>query len=83
MGEARLFTTFDFDLHPIGLRKYCRHFCEVAVTTAAWQRVVLHEGAEVRAFTGDEALSLPRLSPYDAFALFMHHQQQRLGRDAC
>lgn len=80
MGKARLFTTFDFDLHPIGLKKYRRHFCEVAVTGTAWRQIVLHEGAEVRAFTGDEALSLPRLSPYDAFALFMHHQQRRLGR---
>jgi hypothetical protein len=39
---------------------------------------VLHEGSDVRALTGDEALSLPRISPYDAFALFLHHNRHRL-----
>jgi hypothetical protein len=40
---------------------------------------VLHEGSDVRALTGDEALSLPRISPYDAFALFLHHNRNRLA----
>jgi 8-oxo-dGTP pyrophosphatase MutT (NUDIX family) len=79
IGGARLFTTFDFDMQPTGLRKYRRYYCEVAVTGAAWKRMVLHEGAEVRAFTGDEVLALSKLAPYDAFALFMHHYRHRLG----
>lgn len=79
ISEALLFTTFHFDMRPMGLKKYCRHYCEVAVTDAAWKRIVLHEGADIRAFTGDEALALPRLSPYDAFALFMYHHRQRLN----
>jgi 8-oxo-dGTP pyrophosphatase MutT (NUDIX family) len=79
VGEARLFASFDFDLQPIGLRRYYRKYYEVAVSNTAWSRAVLHEGTDVRALTGDEVLSLPRISPYDAFALFLHHHRNRLG----
>ena len=78
-GEARLFTTINYDLDPIGLDCYFRRYYEVPVAIAAWNRVVLHEGSDVRALTGDEALSLPRISPYDAFALFLHHNRNRLA----
>ena len=77
--EARLFATIDYDLQPIGLDCYSRKYYEIPVTLAAWNRVVLHEGSEVRALRGDEALSLPRISPYDAFALFLHHNRNRLA----
>ena len=78
LGEARLFAVLNYDLQPIGLDCYFRRYFEVDVTTAAWERAVLHEGSDVRALTGDEALSLPHLSPYDAFALFLHHNRVRL-----
>jgi 8-oxo-dGTP pyrophosphatase MutT (NUDIX family) len=78
LNEARLFVTINYDLQPIGLNCYFRRYYEVPVTIAAWKRVVLHEGSDVRALTGDEALSLPRISPYDAFALFLHHNRNRL-----
>jgi 8-oxo-dGTP pyrophosphatase MutT (NUDIX family) len=77
--QARLFATIDYDLQPIGLDCYFRKYYEVPVTLTAWNRVVLHEGSEVRALRGDEALSLPRISPYDAFALFLHHNRNRLA----
>ena len=77
--EARLFTTIDYDLRPIGLDCYFRRYYEVPLTLTAWNRVVLHEGSEVRALRGDEALSLPRLSPYDAFGLFLHYNRNRLA----
>jgi 8-oxo-dGTP pyrophosphatase MutT (NUDIX family) len=79
MTEARLFTTINYDLQPIGLHCYFRKYYEVPVTVAAWNRVVLHEGSDVRALMGDEALSLARISPYDAFALFLHHNRNRLA----
>lgn len=78
-AEARLFAVLDYDLQPIGLDCYFRRYFEVAVSTAAWQRAVLHEGSDVRALTGTEALSLPHLSPYDAFALFLHHNRAQLA----
>ena len=51
---------------------------EMPVTLAAFDRLVLHEGTEMRALAGDEALSLPRLSSYDGFALFLHYRRRRL-----
>src|SRR5262249_7026718 len=62
VNDARLFAIINYDLQPIGLDCYFRRYYEVPVTIAAWNRVVLHEGSDVRALTGDEALSLPRIS---------------------
>jgi 8-oxo-dGTP pyrophosphatase MutT (NUDIX family) len=78
VGEAHLFTTFRYDLAPLGLDKYIRSYFVVPVSLAAWERVVVHEGSDARALTGEQALSLPRISPYDAFALFLHYQRHRL-----
>jgi 8-oxo-dGTP pyrophosphatase MutT (NUDIX family) len=75
LGEARPFVVLNYDLQPIGLNCYFRRYFEVAVSTAAWKR----EGSDVRALPGEEALSLPWLSPYDAFALFLHHNRARLA----
>lgn len=75
--RAKLFTRFDFDLRPVGLRCYVRSYYEVPIGTAALAGLRLREGADMRVFRGDEALAL-RLSPYDAFALFMHFHRKRL-----
>jgi 8-oxo-dGTP pyrophosphatase MutT (NUDIX family) len=80
LEAASLFVRFDFDLTPMGLGRYFRAFYEVRITAAVHARLVLREGAEMRALSGDEALSLPRLSPYDSFALFLHHHRRRLTR---
>jgi 8-oxo-dGTP pyrophosphatase MutT (NUDIX family) len=78
VATATLFTRFHFDLAPTGLARCFRAFYEVPITAAELGRLALHEGAQMRAMPGDEALSLARLSPYDAFALFMHHHRRRL-----
>jgi 8-oxo-dGTP pyrophosphatase MutT (NUDIX family) len=82
MPEARLFVRFEYDLTPIGLGRYFRAYYEVPVSLAAFDHLVLREGAEMRALAGDEALALPRISPYDAFALFLHHHRRRLAGSA-
>ena len=78
VATAQLFVRFDFDLTPMGLTRYFRAFYEVPISGAAYRRLVLHEGVEMRALSGDDALSLPRLSPYDSFALFMHCHRRRI-----
>ena len=80
LQTAELFVRFDFDLTPMGLARYFRAYYEVPITAAAYERLVLHEGADMRALPGDDALSLQRLSPYDSFAVFMHHHRRRIGR---
>jgi 8-oxo-dGTP pyrophosphatase MutT (NUDIX family) len=82
MSDARLFVRFQFDLTPMGLGQYFRAYYEVPVALAAFDRLVLREGADMRAMPGDEALALPRISPYDAFALFLHHGRARLAGSA-
>ena len=76
-GQARLFTRFEFDLQPVGKGCYFRSYYEVPIPTATLSHLTLHEGADMRAFASDEALSL-RLSPYDGFALLLHHQELQL-----
>jgi len=78
LTQARHFVRFDFDLTPIGLKRYFRTYYEVPVALASFERLVLREGAELRALPGDEALALPAMSPYDGFALFLHHRRDRL-----
>lgn len=78
LETAELFVRFDFDLTPMGLKRYFRAYYEVPISAAAHERLVLHEGAQMQALPGDDALSLPRLSPYDSFALFMHHHRRRI-----
>jgi 8-oxo-dGTP pyrophosphatase MutT (NUDIX family) len=78
MAEARHFVRFEFDLTSMGLGRYFRAYYEVPVTLAAFDRLTLHEGADMCALSGDEALALPCMSPYDGFALFLHHHRSRL-----
>jgi 8-oxo-dGTP pyrophosphatase MutT (NUDIX family) len=72
--EARLFTRFEFDLRPIGKERYFRSYYRVPLPLAVFSELTLHEGAAMKAFSGEEAFNL-RLSPYDSFALFLYCQQ--------
>lgn len=72
VGGARRFTRFDFDFAPQGYGVVTRFYFEVEVPRAAFDRFVLHEGAAFRAIAGAELLSALRVTPYDAFALWMH-----------
>lgn len=76
--EASVFTRFDFDLGPAGGRLY-RIYYRVAMTQAEFARVVLHEGADVQALPADKLLNELRVTPYDAFALFLHHDRARIA----
>jgi 8-oxo-dGTP pyrophosphatase MutT (NUDIX family) len=78
MAQARHFVRFEFDLTSMGLGRYFRAYYEVPVALAVFDRLTLREGTEMRALSGDEALALPLISPYDAFALFLHHHKPRL-----
>jgi 8-oxo-dGTP pyrophosphatase MutT (NUDIX family) len=76
--EASVFTRFEFDLGPAGGRLY-RIYYRVAMTQAEFARVVLHEGADVQALPADKLLNELRVTPYDAFALFLHHDRARIA----
>lgn len=77
--EIAYFTRFDFDLAELGMERYYRIYYVIPMTRAEHDRLVLHEGRAVQAFTGDEVLHKLRMTPYDAFALFLHHARSRIG----
>ena len=79
LGETRYFAGFDFDLAGLGLDAYFRRYYEVPITRAALGRLVLHEGTEMRVFGGEAILREPLVTPYDHFALFLHHARARVA----
>ena len=76
-GAAVEFTRFDFDFSRIGQSKVYRIFYEVQVPDAALQRFVLHEGAAFEAIAGRDLLTRRKVTPYDAFAVWMHMSKER------
>lgn len=75
---AEHFTEFVFDFSPLGYSKAYRIFFEVLVSSAEFARVVIHEGAAVKAFEGAELLACEKVTPYDAFAIWMHMRKKRI-----
>ena len=82
LETAEFFARIDFDLGGLGLDRYFRSYYVVPIGRAVADRLVLHEGAAMRVFGGAEALTQIRLTPYDAFALYLHHARARLTRGA-
>jgi mutator protein MutT len=76
---AEYFTRFDFDMTNLGLTQYYRMYYLVRLTSSELTRLRIHEGREVRAFDGDQLLKNERITPYDSFALFLHHQRREIG----
>ena len=78
INNASMFTQFDFDLTPLGFRKYYRIYYEVPLSYQEYETLVLKEGEKMKAFTDRELLNLSRVAPYDAFALWFHIEKNRL-----
>jgi 8-oxo-dGTP pyrophosphatase MutT (NUDIX family) len=76
---ADFFASIDFDLGGMGLPRYHRSYFVVSISRALEARLVLHEGREKRVFPGSEILRQPNVTPYDSFALFLHHERSRLA----
>jgi len=79
LGEASYFTRFDFDLTGLRMNRYYRIYYLVEMTLADMSQLVLHEGKDVQAFSGETVLNTLRVTPYDAFAMFLYHERKRLG----
>jgi 8-oxo-dGTP pyrophosphatase MutT (NUDIX family) len=78
-SEAAYFTRFDFDLTGLRMDRYYRIYYIVEMTLTELSCVVLHEGKNVQAFPGEAVLTSLRVTPYDAFAMFLYHERSRLG----
>jgi 8-oxo-dGTP pyrophosphatase MutT (NUDIX family) len=62
--------TLDFGFGGFG--RVTRCYYEVPVTSARVATLVLGEGSGMRTFSASEILSIPRVVPYDALAIWMH-----------
>lgn len=70
--------SLDFDLGGINGKKHYRHYYLATTTQAESGRFVLREGAAMKLFTRAETFALANLTPYDAFALWIHSAGARL-----
>lgn len=79
VDTAEFFARIDFDAGGAGLPRFYRSYYVVRISRVTEARLVLHEGAGRKVFTGRDVLLEPNVTPYDAFALFLYDQQARLG----
>lgn len=78
--ETSYFTRFDFDFVGFGLEQCYRIYYVVPMKHAEQQQLVVHEGLSAQAFTSEEVFEKLRVTPYDAFALFLHHNRKEIGK---
>ncbi|HVA15633.1 MAG TPA: NUDIX domain-containing protein [Stellaceae bacterium] len=77
-GALRYFTTMTFDLGFIGMGIVERAYYEARLAPHHLANLRLGEGSRFAVFAAREALSLRRVTPYDAFALWLHANSGRL-----
>lgn len=63
-------TDFTFTFGNFGVVE--RHYFKVPVPSSVMPSLTLNEGVEMRAFQAAEILNLPRVVPYDSFAIWLH-----------
>jgi 8-oxo-dGTP pyrophosphatase MutT (NUDIX family) len=78
-SAVRYLTRFDFDLGFAGIPSIWRYFYEIEIPKAILADLHLHEGADMRVFGPDDILANRiDITPYDAFALWLHINRGRL-----
>jgi 8-oxo-dGTP pyrophosphatase MutT (NUDIX family) len=76
VSDARYFTEFSFDFRFCGHGWVWRRYYRISVTSRMTETMVLGEGSDMRVFAAREILNLPRLVPYDAFAIWLDATQR-------
>jgi len=79
IDDASEFTRFDFDFTRLGQPRVSRVYFEVRVPRGEFACFVLHEGADVQALEGPDLLVGRQITPYDAFAIWMHMSKRRFS----
>jgi len=78
-ADVTRFTEFSFDFGFAGDGIRLRTYYSVKLPRSDIDGLVLGEGAGVAAFEAERLLAMPRVVPYDAFALWMHHARGRIA----
>lgn len=73
------FVSLEFDLSSIGARKVYRAVYEVPVSAGELARFRLREGLACEPLTARAILTELKVTPYDSFAIWMHHAKARLS----
>jgi 8-oxo-dGTP pyrophosphatase MutT (NUDIX family) len=68
--EPQLFARSDVELTGLEPKRYFRLYYLVPITRAVCRSLVLHEGAEMRVFAGEEILRQPHVTPMIALRYF-------------
>lgn len=76
-NEIRYFTRMDFDFSPFALGHCYRMFFEVPIGIGDLTTLKLGEGHRMEPFPVERLLLDERLTPYDAFALWLHYQARK------
>jgi 8-oxo-dGTP pyrophosphatase MutT (NUDIX family) len=76
---ARRFAEITFDVASVGRGAISRLYFEIPLAAADLAGLVQREGEAMRVFPFHEALTMPRVKPYDGFALWLHHSRGRLS----
>jgi 8-oxo-dGTP pyrophosphatase MutT (NUDIX family) len=78
-GDMHYFSRFEFGLDFAGLKPIWRIFYEIAISEEEMAGLSLGEGSDMQLFSVAAVLThqIP-LTPYDAFALWMHINRSRL-----
>lgn len=63
-------TDFMFTFGSLGVVE--RHYFKIPIASSVMPSLTLNEGVEMRAFAAGEILNLPRVVPYDSFAIWLH-----------
>jgi 8-oxo-dGTP pyrophosphatase MutT (NUDIX family) len=72
------FARFDFDLSKLGQGRVHRTYFTASVDADEVKHLQLREGAGFDAFQPEDMFARLRLTPYDAFALWLHVSRGRL-----
>jgi 8-oxo-dGTP pyrophosphatase MutT (NUDIX family) len=78
-ADVTRFTEFSFDFGFAGDGIRLRTYYAIRLPRADIEGLVLGEGAGLAAFEAERLLAMPRVVPYDAFALWMHHARGRIA----
>ncbi len=77
--QPRYFTRIDFDFTYCSLGVVSRAFYEITLPASRLADLKLGEGRAIGAFSAQALLAMPRVTPYDAFALWQHINRSRIG----
>jgi 8-oxo-dGTP pyrophosphatase MutT (NUDIX family) len=75
-AEISFLTEFNFDLRCIGSQQIYRRYFEVHARSDEVASLNLTEGAAMESFAPETLFTL-RLTPYDAFAIWLHYLERR------